>query len=75
MNESIAAEMTAAVACMEVVSWCKMFSLHHLQASVPALAAELGPYLPAVATELLPTVTYRLFSRIAARAMRELYIE
>jgi hypothetical protein len=37
------------------------------------LSAEMLPFLPAVATEILPELSRRLLSRIAARSIRELY--
>lgn len=40
----------------------------------PSLLADLLPYLPDVATEILPDLAKRLSSRIVARAMRELYV-
>lgn len=39
----------------------------------PRLAADMLPYLPAVATEVLPDLAQRLTSRVVARTMRELY--
>ncbi len=43
--------------------------------SFPTLQiTELAPFLPSVATELLPTMSMRLISRIWARAVRDLYI-
>lgn len=48
--------------------------MRELAASAPRLAQDLLPFLPAVATEVLPQLTQRLASRIAARALRELYI-
>lgn len=42
--------------------------------SVPALLQELAPYLPAVMTQLVPSISERLLSRVTARAVRELYI-
>lgn len=44
-----------------------------LQAADPRMAQELLPFLPAVANEILPELVQRLSSRIAARAVRELY--
>ena len=42
----------------------------------PARAVrELGPLLPAVATEVLPELVRRLNSRIAARTIREVFVE
>lgn len=35
---------------------------------------ELLPFLPSVATEMVPQLTERLVSRILARTLRELYI-
>lgn len=48
--------------------------VEELAAAAPKLLQELMPFLPAVATEVLPQLTQRLVSRIAARAVRELYI-
>lgn len=45
-----------------------------LAAAAPRLMQDLLPFLPAVATEVLPQLTQRLASRITARALRELYI-
>jgi hypothetical protein len=46
-----------------------------LSGSAPdaSLVLELLPVLPTVAREVLPQVTSQLFSRISARALRELY--
>ena len=48
--------------------------VQELAADVPRLLQELLPFLPAVATEVLPQLSQRLVSRVAARALRELYI-
>jgi aarF domain-containing kinase len=40
----------------------------------PATARELLPFLPGVATEILPELTRKLFSRLAARTVRELFV-
>lgn len=45
-----------------------------LASSVAALLQEMAPFLPAVATQLLPSISERLLSRITARAVRELYV-
>lgn len=39
-----------------------------------AVLRELLPFLPAVATEMVPQLTERLISRILARTIRELYV-
>ncbi|GLI71535.1 hypothetical protein VaNZ11_016767 [Volvox africanus] len=39
-----------------------------------AVAGELLPVLPAVATEVVPQVIYRLASRVAARTVREVFV-
>ena len=45
-------------------------------AADPARAIrELGPLLPAVATEVLPELVRRLNSRVAARTIREVFAE
>jgi len=49
-------------------------SASQISASAPELLRELLPFLPSVATELLPGISERLLSRIAARAVRDLYI-
>ena len=49
-------------------------SAAQVAAGVPELVRELGPFLPAVASELLPGISERLLSRIAARAVRDLYV-
>ena len=36
---------------------------------------ELGPLLPAVATEVLPELLTRLYSRVTARAIRDVYAD
>lgn len=40
----------------------------------PRIAAELAPFLPAVATEVLPELVSRLVSRAAARGIREVFV-
>lgn len=40
----------------------------------PSLAADFLPYVPALATEVLPDLMQRLTSRIIARGVRELYL-
>lgn len=49
-------------------------SAAQVAAGVPELVRELGPLLPAVASELLPGISERLLSRLAARAVRDLYV-
>lgn len=39
-----------------------------------AVAGELLPVLPAVATEIVPQLIGRLASRVAARAVREVFV-
>lgn len=39
----------------------------------PRVAAELAPFLPTLATEILPDLFERLSSRLVARAIRDLY--
>jgi aarF domain-containing kinase len=41
----------------------------------PATAAELLPYLPGVATEVLPELTRKLFGRITARVLRDVFVQ
>jgi len=40
----------------------------------PAMVADVLPLMPALATEVLPELTQRLASRVAARLVRELYM-
>ncbi len=49
-------------------------STSQVAASAPVLLGELLLFLPAVVTELLPGISERLLSRLAARAVRDLYI-
>lgn len=39
-----------------------------------ALLAELLPMAPTIATEIMPELTQRLASRVAARFVREVYL-
>jgi aarF domain-containing kinase len=43
-------------------------------AANPGAAREFLPLLPAVATQIVPEVASRLFSRITARALREVFV-
>jgi aarF domain-containing kinase len=40
----------------------------------PAMVRDLLPFLPSVATQILPELSSRLFSRITARFVREVFI-
>jgi len=50
-----------------------------LQASVqavnPNLAREVLPFLPSLANEVVPKVTIKLLNRVAARAVREVFVD
>lgn len=45
-----------------------------LGAEGPAALAELLPLLPGVATQMAPEIARKLFSRISARALREVFV-
>ena len=50
-----------------------------LQASVqavnPNFAREVLPFLPSLANEVVPKVTIKLLNRVAARAVREVFVD
>jgi aarF domain-containing kinase len=63
-------------ATVESVTKLLNFLLRGSRAADPStVVRELGPLLPAVATEVLPELITRLNSRVAARTIREVFGE